>query len=267
MSPLIRFLKYLNSLPIHLTVKNYYTFDAITTRLKNGELNSQESWDLLRESHPHFSISENRNEWLRAAEIQITKDGQDHGLLQRAQDIARLIERLGITSLFSVGVGGAGLEYQIKKIKPELALTCSEYSAPAVAILKKVFLECNSIILFDITRSDWSATRAADDLKKQLYLMYRIDASFLDKEWVKIFDTMAQAGIENILYIPTSCLTILGLRNRLYRRLFWKLRSIPHAFCGYNRTKTVFKSFWQKHYVDTEVVCGGLHGFLLTRPK
>ena len=62
-----------------------------------------------------------------------------------------------IKSLFSVGVGGAGLEYQIKKIKPELELICSEYSQLNVDLLKKVFWECDSIMLFDITSKDWSA--------------------------------------------------------------------------------------------------------------
>lgn len=259
------FLKYINSLPLHITIRHYYIFDDATDKLKDHKLDSLESWDYLRENHPRFSISEDREEWLRAAESKSNKDGQDGGLVQRAKDIVAILNDLGITTLFSVGVGGAGLEYQIKKNKPEINLICSEYSSSALNVLKKVFFEANSFVLFDITSKDWSVGFSGDELKKQMCLIYRIDASFTNEEWKKIFDNMYESGVQNVLYIPTSCLTIMGLRNRLFRKLIWKLKSIPYAFSGYLRTKTVFKNFWSGKYRDEEVVCGGLKGFLLTR--
>ena len=103
------FLKYINSLPIPLTIKHYQTFGYSASLFKNGELDSAESWDVLRETHPQFSISTNRREWLRACEAQIKKDGQDGGLLQRAKDVSALLQTEHIDKVFSAGVGGAGL--------------------------------------------------------------------------------------------------------------------------------------------------------------
>lgn len=262
---IITLLKYINSLPLPVTIRHYYIFDEATNKLKDNKLDSLESWDFLRENHPRFSISDNRDEWLLAAESKLNKDGQDGGLIQRAKDIAKIIESRGFTTLFSVGVGGAGLEYQIKKILPSLHLICSEYSAVALNVLKKVFFECDTFTLFDITQKDWSVGFALGDKKKQLCLIYRIDASFTNAEWREIFSNMHTSGVENVLYIPTSCLTIMGLRNRLFRKIIWKIRSIPYAFSGYLRSKVVFTSFWEGKYAEEVVVCGGLKGFLLTR--
>jgi hypothetical protein len=262
---IVNFLKKINSLPLPVTIRHYYIFDDATTKLKDNKLDSLESWDYLRENHPRFSISENRDEWLQAAESKSNKDGQDGGLRQRAQDIVQILEDKGIETLFSVGVGGAGLEYQIKKNKSEIKLICSEYSSTALNVLKKVFVESDDFVLFDITSKDWSVGFGGTGPEKQLCLIYRIDASFTNEEWKKIFENMYDAGVQNVLYIPTSCLTVMGLRNRLLRKLVWKIKSIPYAFSGYLRTKVVFQSFWRGRYIDTEVVCGGLKGFLLTR--
>ena len=101
-------LQYINSIPFPLTIKHYFVFDNTTEHLKDGKLNSSESWDTLRESHPHFSISENRQEWVRVNESLVKKDGQDGGLKKRASDVSKTIKDLGATSIFSAGCGGGG---------------------------------------------------------------------------------------------------------------------------------------------------------------
>ena len=258
-------LKFLNSLPFPLTIDHYFAFDDATDLLKDGRLNSSESWDMLRKNHPHFSISENREDWLKASEAQVKKDGQDGGLVQRAADIVRIIDQLGITSVFSAGVGGAGLEYQIKKIKPELKLVCSEYSSVAVERLTKVFLEANSVILFDMKKGDWSVALEGVDPDKQLCLMYRIDIDLSGNEFRSIFEKMSKAGIRNILIVLCGRLTLRGLFNRLRQRLVWKVNGTPYAFAGYLRTTKTFPRFWQFSYTSTEIECGGLTSFLLRK--
>ena len=54
--PVKKMLHYINSLPFPLTIKHYFAFDSATALLKDGVLNSVESWNALRQSHPHFSI-------------------------------------------------------------------------------------------------------------------------------------------------------------------------------------------------------------------
>ena len=257
-------LKFLNSLPFPLTINHYFAFDDATDLLKDGRLNSSESWDALRRSHPHFSISEDRKEWIKASEVQVKKDGQDGGLVQRARDIVGIINRLGITSVFSVGVGGAGLEYQIKKMKPDLRLICSEYSPVAVNILTKVFHEADSVILFDMKNDDWSVATRGVDPDKQLCLLYRIDIDFTNEELRNIFDKMSVAGVCNILVVLCGRLTLRGLFNRLRQRLVWKVQGIPYSFAGHLRTTKTFPGFWQL-YTSTETKCGGLTSFLLRK--
>lgn len=244
-------------------MKHYYSFGKTKDSLKDSKLDSSESWDTLRLSHSDFSIATSREEWLRASESEVRKDGQDNGLKQRAKDIVILINRLKINSVFSVGVGGAGLEYQIKKNKPEVEVICSEYSQINVDLLKKVFIEADSIIQFDITTKNWS--KELTQLESSLCMIYRLDASFTNKEWRHIFENMHRSGVKNILYIPTTFLTILSIFIRLRRRLSWKIKGETYSFSGYLRTKKSFQSFWEGLYNEEAVDLGGLKSFILTR--
>lgn len=267
MSGIREILKHINSLPFFLTMKHYYAFDDTTKLLKNEELNSHESWNILRQNHPHFSISEDREEWLKACQGLIKKDGQDGGLKQRSKDIIDIIENLGVSSILSLGVGGAGLEYHIKKARPKLKLICSEYSPVAVDTLKKVFFECDSIILFDMRSKDWSSILNGNDLKKQLCLMYRIDIDFSNEEFEEIFKNMYNFQVENILMIACGRITLRGLVNRLYQKLVWKIHSVPYVFSGFLRTDKTFNKLWQPFYTSIEFECGGLRSFLLKKKK
>lgn len=256
-------LKYINSLPVPFTMKHYQVFGYSGSLFKDGELNSADSWDVLRESHPQFSVSKNRKEWIRACDMQIRKDGQDGGLLRRAEEINDLIKKEGITHIFSVGVGGAGLEYQIKKLNPSIHLVCSEFAPQNVALLKAVFEEADDIVEFDILNGDWKEVKNKYLSKNSLCLMYRVDASFSDDEWQGIFQKMHDARIESILYIASSFLTILSICNRKWRELKWSRSKSYIVFSGYLRTKTRFLSYWNDLYIGTPYEFGGIKSFLL----
>ena len=251
----MRILKYINSLPFPLVVKHYFPLER--------NLGSKEAWDILRQNHPHFSISGNRTEWLHASEGQVKKDGQDGGMVKRAQEIVQVLDDLCIKSIFSLGVGGAGLEYQIKKMRPNIQLVCSEYSSVAVERLRKVFVEADSVISFDMKEGDWEKT--LNDKHNQLYLMYRIDIELNNKEFRQIFERMAKAGIDNILIVICGRLTLRGLFNRLFQRLGWKMRGTKYAFAGFLRTIATFPPFWKNLYTSKELEFGGLKAFLLQK--
>lgn len=259
-------LKYINSIPFRFTMNHYQVFGRSKDLLKNNALISVESWDELRQNHPHFSISENREEWLKAVQLEIIKDGQDKGLINRAKEISVLLRRENISTLFSVGVGGAGLEYQVKKSMPGLNIFCSEYSKKNVEILKKVFLESAGVITFDILKDDWNLLKNNYiKNKSSVLLMYRLDAGFTNDEWRKIFESIHDSGIENIIYIPTTLLTAISIWNRKKRELGWLLKKEKTSFAGYLRTSKEFKSFWSGLYKEEEMSLGGLKSFYLTR--
>jgi hypothetical protein len=97
--------------------------------------------------------------------------------------------------------------------------------------------------------------------------MYRIDASFSDEEWSKIFKRFSEAGIPKVLYIPTGMLSILSVYNRKSREVKWFFKKIPVVWSGHVRTKKRFESFWGSLYAQEDVALGGLKGFLLTKKR
>ncbi|OGG53728.1 hypothetical protein A2851_02475 [Candidatus Kaiserbacteria bacterium RIFCSPHIGHO2_01_FULL_53_29] len=260
--PAKKILHYINSLPFPLTIRHYSVFGAATAFLKDGELYSAESWDALRMNHPHFSIAESREEWLKAAESKIKKDGQDGAMPLRAEEISRILNECGISSLFSVGVGGAGLEYQIKKANPDLQMTCSDFSPNSVDTLKKVFTECDSIRLFDMKNKDWSPALQGVSADKQLVLMNHVDIEFTNNELREMFQNMHDSGIRNIL-IVCNRLTARGLLSRFVDRLIRRLKGEHFVFAGYLRTKKTFPPLWGSLYQTTEVETPLISGFLL----
>lgn len=263
LKPIITILKSINAMPFPFTMRHYQIFGSTSSKMKYGELNFSESWDVLREEHPFFSISQNREEWLAASELQVKKDGQDADLRQRAIDIAKLITANRFERIFSVGVGGAALEYQLKKLLPKVPIVASDYSQVTVNTLRKVFVECDDIVQFDLLHGDWGVVQKKYLGDRGLCLMYRVDASFSDDEWKAVFKNMAAAGIANILVIPTGTLTMLSVYNRKLREVKWLLKRIPIIFSGYVRTKWRFYDQWKSLYRATELQLGGLRSFLL----
>lgn len=256
-----RFLRSINALPIRLTVRHVEAFGPQTAALKDGVLDSPEAWDALRRAHPHFSIAPNREEWLRVTEGAAKKDGQDGGLRQRAADVGAVLERNGITAVFSVGVGGAGLEYHLKKMRPALRVICSEYAPENVDMLKAVFTEADGIVRFDMKDADWSPAAGENTLA----LLYRVDPHATDAEWRDIFRRMHAAGVRNVLFIPCGFLTLKSLVQRRWRAFRLRRSGQAVVFSGFLRTRKTFESFWQGLYDGAPSVFGGYTGYYLQR--
>lgn len=262
-----RVLKYINAMPFPFTMKHYQVFGDTTSRMKEGQLMSPESWDALREEHPFFSIPKNRDEWVAVSELAVKKDGQDYELIERAREVASLLVEKEVDKLFSIGVGGAALEYHLKKRLPQLHLTCSDYSQVTVDTLQKVFYESDAIIRFDMLKDNWHEIREKYIGDRGACLIYRIDASLSDQEWKYVFHNAADAGINKILIIPTGMLTWLSVYNRKSREVRWFFKKTPIIFSGFVRTKKRFQQFWAPWYTEESVTCGGLKSFFLARKK
>jgi hypothetical protein len=262
-----KILKYINSIPFPFTMRHYQIFGETASKMKNNELASVESWNVLRREHPHFSVPTSREEWLYVSEANVKKDGQDSLFVERAKDAIKLLRRENVKKIFSVGVGGAGLEYQIKKNMPEVNLVCSEYSMDNVELLKKVFIESDNVVKFDVLKDSWLEVKEKYLKNNGICLIYRIDASFSDDEWFKIFKDIHSAGIEKILLIPTGMLTILSIFNRKWREIKWFFKRTPVLFSGHIRTKKQFEKFWKGFYNHEDLFLGGFKGFLLKIKK
>lgn len=258
-------LKKINSAPFVFTMRHFYPFYGVEVALKDNELNSANSWDFLRANDPHFSIALDREEWLMASENKVKKDGQDGKMIERAKYISEIVKNNNSEVLFSVGSGGAGVEYQIKKNIPNLRMVCSEYAEDSVRRLKNVFLEAEDVIFFDILKSSWNDVKNKYAGKNLLVFMYRIDINFSDEEMKDIFIKLHDSKIDKILIILCGRLTIRGIFNRFFRRIKWVLTNTKYVFAGYVRTEKTYISFWDKYYEYDKMDFEGLQGFLLKR--
>ena len=255
-------LSLLNHPPIGYTIRQYFTRHGQGDYLDKHSLDSPELWDALREAHPNFVIPKDRESWLKMLADETQKDGLDGRLPERADSIARLLASHRIERLHSLGVGSAGLEYQIKKRLPNLHLTVSEYAPQNVDVLKELFHECDEIRRFDLFGDAWNEYA---DQPNQVVLLNRLDPLFSNAQWTEAFDKMGRAGVTHILYIPAWILTVKSYLQAHRRHLGYKLSKTPTVFTGWARTRPVQERFWAAHYAHTEHSLAGLQGFFLTK--
>lgn len=212
---------------------------------------------MLREAHPRYSFSGEREAWLKELYIH-KKDGQDKEIDQRAADIVSFCRQHDFRSIFSVGVGAAGLEYRIAKLAPEIKITVSEYPPETVKKLKAVFHE-GTVIKFDAF--DPLAWKQIDPLS--LVLIYRMDREFTPKEWRQIFKAMRSAGIRHSLFVLQYTFTILWYVQERLRT--WKAisKGFRVQMAGYIHNVPSLRNLWKKQYSDTPVRIGSWQGFFL----
>lgn len=241
-----------------LTLRHYYDFKG-SRALAGGSLQSPSAWDELRsdrglEQSAAFYMPETRGEWVALAE-------QTADLPAQARALAGLIRERNFSSVVSCGVGRAFLEYQLKRLRPDLPLTCTEYSPQVVARLRAVFPECDAIACHDFTRPGWPA--AGD---RTLFLLNRVDTELSDAQWPGVFANLAAENVRHVLVVATAFLTPRVLASELKRSVLSRLLRRPLTFAGYIRTRAAFAALWRGHYrIEAEVPVGNLTGFLLAR--
>lgn len=249
-------------MPFPLTLRHYYNFGQLLT--SSESLTSPTTWDYLRRQHRNFYVADERVAWLRS--LDELKDGQDSALIARSAAIVELLDQRGIGNLHSVAVGAAGLEFHIKRLAPKLHLTISEFAPDNITRLRKVFLECDRIELFDICSSDWNHIQKPESLHS-LVLMYRTEPHFSDRQWREIFTTMAAKGVLQILFIPSHIVNLPYLVMVIGRRCKYWAKHSPLTFTGYVRTHARFMSLWRGIYACQSFNLCGMRGYWLKRNK
>ena len=178
------------------------------------------------------------------------------------KELENQICRLNITKLFSVGVGRAVLEYNIKSRNEKLEMVCSYYTPQSIARLRNVFPECDKIILFDILNGSWN------EYSKYTILMNRISTEFSISQWRNIFKLMYENQIAGVLFIPTEDLTIkLAIKEKIinFRELIKGNKLID---CGRMYSREMIISFWDTYYnLSSESKIGNTSIYYLERNK
>lgn len=237
---------------MRLTTKHYVDLGGGAGRL-GGTLLSPRSWDSVRldgsEDTP-FAIPADRATW-------IERCMEDASIIRRAEEVVSLARSLGAKRLYSLGIGCAWLEYNIKRVDSSLHLSCTDFAPRTIERLRSVFVECDQISQFDILNDEFPRD-------PHMYILHRIDTELADRDWEGVFSKISRSGVRYVLFIPSG---LLGPRTWVREQarvvVSW-MRRRRMVFAGYLRTEARFESLWSGSYRRTWVgSLGGLRGFLL----
>jgi len=257
----LRPLRYLNSIPFPV-VQKYYVALGVGAEQLRGTLRGGEDWFVLRNKSSRYRIAQTREEWLKdLSTLDDSIDGLDAALPERVESLARLIERAGIKTLFSVGSGGCYFEYHLKRRLPALKVVVTEPVPELVGHLKELFIEADSIEQFDAL--DARSWERVADMPACLVFIYRNEREFSDEEWRTMFGHMDAAGVERVFLGLMWTLTVLAFVFRKWNNLKARFRGRRVSFVGYIRNFRGLERLWQRHYVVAEEItfpaCRGLY--------
>lgn len=261
MNRIVHILKYVNRLPLPVTVRHYASFGDVGGLLKDGELRSEESWQVLRDKHPRYRIPEDRETWLQ--ELSLSKDGQDDKLQERVESLASLIEKEGVKTVYAIGAGGGVFEYYLKKRLPHIKIVASELTQKGVDRLRRVFIECDVVERFDaLDVTHWRRIGADPD---GMVFIYRNEREFSDEDWRNMFCYMHEARVQKVFLGIMYMLTVSAFVQERARNMRRRFRGESVTFVGYLRSHEMFRSFWKGKYKEREIDFPNCRGLYLAR--
>jgi hypothetical protein len=253
-------LKYINRLPLPVTVRHYATFGEAGESL-DGEMRSGDDWMVLRNEHPRYRIPEDRETWLKELALDGVKDGQDPALLERVASFVKLLKERNITTVYSVGSGGAIFEYYLKKASPDTKVIVTECTQEGVQRLKRVFTEADGVELFDaLDAKEW---KHIGEMPSTIVFIYRNEREFTNKQWKQMFVDMHSAGVQHVFVGLMWTLTIVAYGLRVWNNTKRRLSGKKLSFVGYIRSLSALRQFWKGKYTEKEEIyfptCTGLY--------
>ncbi len=222
-----------------MKAKHYYLFEnGVKNRMKGGSLDKN-NWDLLRmdEKESPFSIER---------DIAAYEENCRKALSYKAMAglIVHIVQKYGLSDrkIISLGAGKGVLEWHMKKMMPDMIIECTDYTEKAIEKLKAVFPDMNAAYVFDMLDGEYS------DLDvNAVYVMHRISTEFNINEWYKIFAAMYDAGIENMIFIPTGLDTAGTMCKEKVKHIKNFLFGKKDIFCGWLYSEKEFKKFFHNH--------------------
>lgn len=238
------------------SIKHYGSLpEKVQDKIGNSLL-TPEAWDLLRtqDESGFYGLKDDRG-WF----LDVCKRSSNDPILI---ELEKLLSERTIKKLFSVGVGRAVLEYNIKSKNDKLEIICSDYTPKAINRLANLFPECNETILFDILKGNWKK------YNQYTILMNRISTEFNELQWRDIFKSMYEGQIESIIFVPTEDLSVrLAIKERLIN-LRERLKGHKLIDCGMMYSREMFISFWGSYYkLLSETKIGTTSIYYLERNK
>ena len=151
-------------------------------------------------------------------------------------------------------MGGAQLEFWLRRLQPEIQLIVTDYGEATLQRLADVFPEAH--IQYHDLRHD-------GPLPADIHLFHRIDTELSDEEWRDLFD---RYGSASVLLVAAQMLNLKRVLLELGHRPFMKRRGASSA--GFLRTRGAFEALWQETHSAQPLRMHDLHAWALepTRP-
>lgn len=238
-----------------MIIKHYYDFGKeINGKIENnnGEGLTQSDWDMLRtESGDKAFAFVEKNKESYANMCAGRKDCRN-----LAQEILKILEHnkgmIPSGNLVSLGCGKGILEWNLKNLKPELHIECTDYTLKGLIFLRKVFPECDKIYEFDMLNESHYQKIAG---KNQVVLISRVSTEFDFQTWKRIFHELFQNRIKYIVFIPTELCTIRIAINEAKRYIYHLIKGNGkrrNIFCGYMYSEKTFEKMWKRYFAVKE---------------
>jgi hypothetical protein len=225
---------------MRITMRHYFDFGS-ERALVGHDLVRPEAWDALRvRSGGPFAMPESRVELDRVAD-------EHPELAERARTIDAQVERLGVETLASYGVGPGLLEIWLERLRPEQNLLLTDYAPQTVERLRGLFPEA-VVSLHDLL--------ADAPLEADAHLLHRVDTELTDGEWRDLLTRFAQ---ERVVIVATEVATLPRLAAEVLGRL--RRRGLSRA--GWLRTREAFEALWEPTHSGRPVDFHDLHGWVL----
>lgn len=218
-----------------MRIKHYYCFEKEAWKKMHSNKLNMENWDVLRtyETKGEFSIERTIDDYISNCE-------RKNDYKETAKIISNIIKRNKWKNAVSMGAGKCILEYHIKKLLPELNIECTDYTQKSLALVEKVFINCNGFFNFDMLYDDYNILK-----EKNVIIMNRVSTEFTRRQWKEIFQNMYNAGIQNIIFIPTEIMTFRMAIEEMWRYLINIIHRRKNIFCGWMYSRREYLSFFE----------------------
>ena len=231
-----------------MILKHYFDFGDESNAAMQSKSDKNQTgvdWDYIRQDgkNPSFSLENSREDYIANCEKSVKAR-------ENATYIAKQLKQG--EAVCSLGAGKGILEWQLKTMRPDLKLCCSDYAQDALDRLRELFIECDEFKQFDMLRGNYAELKSYDAL-----IMYRISTEFNEAEWRTIFRNCHAMVIPKILFVPAEVADIRDLLREIMLRLRFCMKKTKPTFAGWMYSKGVLADILSEYYLISDVKkCG-----------